>query len=424
MEEATLKSVFAFAALGLMTSCLGAINAQAAEPLKVGVLATLEGPLTVLGEDAVRGVKVALKKYNNSAGGREIKLTIAASDATPDSALRGARKLVEQDKVDILIGPLSGDEGIAVKEYAKSHLDVTFINGWSAAQETTLKDPAPNFFRFNGDGAQWMAGLGDYIFNVKGYKKIATLADDYSFPYTMVFGLTAEYCSAGGRIAGKFWAPLGTKDYSSIISSLPDDVDAIFLGLGGADAVNFISQYQQAGGNAKLVAGAITVDQTVLSAKGNAKKAFVGAVSAAGQADTWDSPGWQEFVKEYQAAFPAAQRFPSPSGGATSYYNAAVAAFTVLGSIGGDLSDGHKKFRDGLTKLKLDAPNGRITLDSNRQAIATNFVTEVVEGADGNLYNKVVKVLPGVNQTLGIDPAVFAKMGSPTKEGIECKKYK
>ena len=39
--------------------------------------------------------------------------------------------------------------------------DVTFVNGTSAAQDTTLRDPAPNFFRFSTDGAQWMAGLGD-----------------------------------------------------------------------------------------------------------------------------------------------------------------------------------------------------------------------------------------------------------------------
>ena len=65
-------------------------------------------------------------------------------------------------------------------------------------------------------------------------------------------GLTVEYCKAGGQITKRFWVPLGTKDFASVISSLPDDVDAIYLGLGGADAVNFLNQYQQAGGHAHL----------------------------------------------------------------------------------------------------------------------------------------------------------------------------
>ena len=71
----------------------------------------------------------------------------------------------------ILVGPLSGDEGLAVKDYAKTQPDVTFINGTSAAQDTTLRDPAPNFFRFSTDGAQWMAGLGDYAFNEQGLQE-------------------------------------------------------------------------------------------------------------------------------------------------------------------------------------------------------------------------------------------------------------
>ena len=108
----------------------------------------------------MRGVELALKEYNYTAGGKKIELIKGSSNATPDSAVNAARKLVEQDKVQILIGPLSGDEGIAVKNYAKNQPGVTFLNGSSAAQATTLKDPAPNFYRFSTDGAQWQAGLG------------------------------------------------------------------------------------------------------------------------------------------------------------------------------------------------------------------------------------------------------------------------
>ena len=89
---------------------------------------------------------------------------------------------MEQLGADILIGPLSGDEGIAVANYAKGHPTKTFINGTSGAQDTTLKVRAPNFFRFNGDGAQWSAGLGDFAVNRLGWKKAAAIADDYSFP--------------------------------------------------------------------------------------------------------------------------------------------------------------------------------------------------------------------------------------------------
>ena len=402
---------------------LSAAAVQAADPLKIGVTATLEGTYTVLGEDGMRGFEVARRQFNDMAGGRELEFIVASTDASPDSAVRAVRKLVEQDQVDVVISPLSGSEGIAIRDYSKTQPDMTFINAASGAQETTFVDPSENFFRFNMDGAQWQAGLGDYILNEKGYQKIATVGEDYSFVYTQVFGLALEYCGLGGEITERFWVPLGTKDFASIIAALPDDVDAIYLGLGGGDAVNFLNQYVQAGGSAKLIGGSIMVDQTVLSSKGRAKEALIGTVAASGQADTWDNPKWQAFVKAYQDAFPPDQRFASPSLLATNYYNSAVAVFTALDQIGGDLSGGHDQFREALRNMVLDAPNGEIRLDDNRQAIGTNFVTEVVEDADGNLVSNVVKVVENINQTLGYDPEVFAKIGLPGRDVPECKKY-
>ena len=187
--------------------------------------------------------------------------------------------------------------------------------------------------------------------------------------------------------------------------------------------MNFLNQYLQAGGDAALVGGTIMVDQTVLSSKGSAKNALIGTPASGPQADSWDDPKWQAYVKAYQDAFPPDKRFPSPSLLATGYYNAATAAFTVLNGIGGDLSDGHANFRAALAALELDAPNGMIKLDGNRQAVGTNFVTEVVEDADGNLVNQLVKTVPDVPQTLGLDPAVFATIGAPGREVPECRKY-
>ncbi len=304
-----LKGGVAAAALA---SLLLSSAAWAQDKIKVGVTATLEGTYTILGIDGIAGLNAAVKKYNSKAGGKELEFVIASTDATPDSAVRAVKKLIEQDHVQILLSPLSGDEGIAVKNFSRTHPELTFINAASGAQETTFPDPSPNFFRWNMDGAQWSAGLGDYAYNVKHYKKIATVGEDYSFVYTQVFGLVLEYCALGGEVTSRQWVPLGTKDFASTIAALPDDVDAIYLGLGGADAVNFLNQYQQAGGKAHLLGGSIMVDQTVLSAKGDAKKAMIGTIASSGMADTWDDPGWKAFVKLYQESTPADKRLPSP----------------------------------------------------------------------------------------------------------------
>ncbi len=412
-------------AVALVSAALIGTTAHAADKIKIGVFSTLEGTYTALGEDGMRGFELATMQHNNKAGGKELEIIRGSSDASPNSALRAARKLVEQDKVDILIAPLSGAEGIALHDYAKTQPQVTIVNGCSGALETTYVNPAPNFFRFNIDGAQMHKGLGEYIYDVKHYKKIATVGEDYAFVYTQVFGLALDYCPRGGQISKRIWVPLGTKDFSSTIAELPDDVDAIYLGLGGADAVNFLNQYQQAGGHAKLIGGSIMVDQTVLSSKGKAKEALNGTPSAGPQADTWDDPRWQAFVKAYHDAPNVGYfktRFTGPSLCATNYYDETLATLLALDKVNGDLSDGQKKFRAALASLVLEAPNGEMKLDENRQAIGASFVTEAVKDQNGDLVSKVVKVVPNVDQRLGLSKAAFDHIGLPGREVPVCKK--
>ena len=396
-------------------------GAMAQDTIKMGALATLEGAFTVLGEDSMRGVQMALAEFENMAGGKKIDLVTGSSDASPDSAIRAARKLVEQDGVQVLVGPLSGSEGLAIKDYAKTQPEVTFLNGSSAAQDTTLREPAENFFRFSTDGAQWMAGLGEYAYNEKGYRNVAVLAEDYSFPYTQVFGFLEPFCRLGGKspIESRFWVPIGNKDYSSVIAALPDDVDAIYVALGGADAVNFLTQYEQVGGELPLIGGSITVDQTVLGSKGRTRTFVIGTPSAGPISDTWDDPRWNAFVVAYQQQFP--DGFPSPSLFAHAYYINTKAALLALDQVGGDLSDGGVNYRAALSSLEFETPTGMVKLDERRNAIADVFLTEVIEGPEGNLLNKTIKITQQVSQTSGLPYDQFLEYGAVSRENPSCE---
>lgn len=381
------------------------------QPVKIGLLATLEGPFAAGGADGMRGAELAVRERGGTVAGRKIEIIKASSDAKPDVAVNATRKLVEQDKVDIMVGPLSGGEGIAVKEYSKSQPQVTFINGGSGAQATTLENPSPNFYRFNTEGAQWMVGLGKEALK-KGYKRVMVIAEDYAFPYSQVQGFMTEYCKAGGKVPVKAWVPLGGKDYASVIARIPKDVDALMLVLGGADAVNFLNQYEAAGGDKPILGGSITVSQDVLNYRGKRRDSLVGTLSAGPLADAYDGADWRKFVEAYRAAYPvSAGGYPSPSLFAYVYYVNMKAALDGLAAVNGDLSGNQAKFRDALSKMVLKTPNGDVKLDANRQAIGTTFITEVVKDAQGNLFNKVVAKVDNVDQTLGIPRAEF-KIGS------------
>ena len=418
MESRKRTFVRALVAATVIAVIGGAAFAQSPPPVKIGLLATLEGPFAAGGQDGMRGAELAVRQRNGVVAGRKIEIIKASSDAKPEVAVNATRKLVEQDKVDIMVGPLSGSEGIAVKEYSKTQPNITFINGSSGAQATTLVNPSPNFFRFNTEGAQWMVGLGEYAFKDKKYKKMALIAEDYAFPYSQVQGFMTGYCKAGGHVTHKAWVPLGSKDYSSVIAKLPADVDALLVVLGGADAVNFLTQYEQAGGNKPMVGGSITVDQTVLNFKGKRRESLLGTPSAGPIADSYDTPEWKKFVADYKENFK--DGFPSPSLFAYVYYINMKGALDGLDAVKGDLSGGQAKYREALKNLKLKTPTGEIVLDENRQGIGTNFVTEVAKAPDGGFYNKVVKVVPNVNQRLGMSKAEFDKIGLGSRDVPNC----
>ncbi len=402
-----VRSMVATAAL----ACLAGGALAQGNTIKIGLLATLEGPFAAGGADGMRGAELAVKQRGGEVAGRKIEIIKASSNATPDVAVNAVRKLVEQDKVDIVVGPLSGSEGIAVKDYSKTQPQVTFINGGSGAQATTLVNPSPNFFRFNTEGAQWMVGLGKAAID-KGYKRVMVIAEDYAFPYSQVQGFMAEYCRLGGKVPVKAWVPLGGKDYSSVIARIPKDVDALLVVLGGADAVNFLNQYEAAGGDKPMMGGSITVSQDVLNYRGKRRDSLVGTISAGPLADSFDGADWKAFVADYQKNYPvSAGGYPSPSLFALVYYTNMKATLDALDAVKGDLSGGHAKYREALSKLELRMPTGTVRLDSNRQAIGTTFVTEVVKDSKGELTTRVLRKVDNVDQLLGIPKDQF-KIGT------------
>lgn len=377
--------------------------------IRIGALATLVGPYASGGQDGMRGLDMAVSEVGGKIGDKTITVVKESTNAMPEDAEAMAEYLLDQAGVDFLIAPLSGNEGLALRDYAKTRPETTFINGIAGAQDMTLRNPATNFFNFTTNGVQWMAGLAEYVYDIQGYRRVATLAEDYSYPHGQVAGFTLQFCRIGGKVIDRFWVPLGTTDYQSVIAAMPEDVDAIFVALGGTDAVNFLKQYDEIGGTKPLIGGTITIDQTVLSTRGRLSERLVGMASSGPMADSNPSPMWQQFVSNYRKQYP--NGFASPSLFCWGYYVNTKAALLGLQRVEGDLSDGQERFQALLKVLEFNTPTGPVKLDHNRQAIANNFLTVVDKRQDGSLYNKLVRIVPNVNQTLGIPEDEYLKIG-------------
>lgn len=398
-------------------------NSSAAAPsspnaIRVGIESDCQGAFGAFYQDDIGGAQAVFAQYGGKPSGSQPSagmtgITIAGhpiqivgygcADSTAAKGLSEARRLVEQDHAQVLIGPLSGDEGIAVAEYSKTQPGVTFINGISGAQQATLDVRSPNFFRYNPDGAMWNAGLGDYAYHTLGWRTAATIGDDYDFPYTSVAGFIAEFCAVGGQITKRIWPPLGTTDYSSYIAQIPKNVDGLFVSVGGSGLVSFLKQYQQVNGplnTKKIMGNTFWPDPTLLKAIGTP---MVGAVAANGTAADDNSPATQQY-KKVLAVYPSVQT-DAASVFTLGYWSAAQALAQALKKI----PAGPVKFGVGspldaqLSKVVLDGPYGKISLDKNRQAIFDNWVVQITPPSGGSNVPgiKTIQEVPNVDQTFG-----------------------
>ena len=371
--------------------------------------------------DAVRGYELALSEHEGRAGKRPIEAFVESTDGTPDSVVAKARTLIDRG-ASILIGPLAGIEGIAIREFAKSVPEVTFINGASAAQDATLRAPADNFFRFNPDSMQWIAGLGRYAYEEKDIRTIVSVAEDYSLPYTQLMGFMLDYCALGGQVLARHWISTGASDAARIAETVSGtETDALFLALEPRAAKRFLEAYAEAGGQAAIVTGATTLSGSLLKASA-IRPLLKGAISALPISESDDNEAWTEFTERYRERFPDAG--PSPSLFALSYYVNTKALLLALDEIDGDLGDGHERLRGALAELSFDTPfGGPVELDANRQAVTSTFIVEVVEAEGGALTQKTVHTVSDVEQTLGLPRDDFLALGPPSRANTRCLEH-
>jgi branched-chain amino acid transport system substrate-binding protein len=405
------------------------------EPIRIGFLSTCEGAFGAFYEATAGGFNVPLIERGarpdgdrpsqgitgGEIAGRPVEVVgYGCSDETPEVAVAEARRLIEQENADVLIGPLSGDEGIAIANYAKEQPDKTFVNGASGAQDTTLKVQAPNFFRFHTDGAQWSAGAGQYAVDELGWQTAAVIGDDYSFAQTSAGGFIADFCAAGGDVTARIWPSLGESDYSSFIAQIPENVDGIYTAVGGEGLISFINQYVQQRGPIEpdeLIGNLFVDDPIVLEEIGDRVVGVTTSGNTAGDATGED-------VEEYVSRL---EVYPEVAEAAASvfvyhYYGAIEAYAQAVEELDGDISD-PEQLHETLSEVELTGPEaayGDVRLDENRQAISDNYVKQVVAGEGGAPPSvQTIARVPDVDQAFG---GVFTPDSpSPDRNNPSCE---
>jgi branched-chain amino acid transport system substrate-binding protein len=418
--------VVALASALTATSALGR-GAASMTPIKIGILSDCQGAFGAFYDQDIAGAIAAFSEYAGArpknprkpsagmVGGRigthPIQIVgFGCGNDRADKAIVETRRLMEQLDADIMIGPLSGDEAIAVANYAKAHPTKTFVNGTAGSQDPTLRVKAPNFYRFHGDGAQWNAGLGELAYKNLGWRNVAVIADDYSFAWTSAGGFIADFCAVGGKITKRVFPPLNTTDYSSFAQQLPapDAVDGYFWAVGGAGLIPSLKAFEQAHGpiDGKKFIGNGFWAVTGFEQLGNrANGAYAGTFGTAGDLKTARAKKYAATIAKWFKAIPPfgsnAQGQQASSNFLYNYYNATWGLIKALKAVDGDISDNQKQLQTVLSKTSLPgAAYGPIRLDKNRNGIQGQYIQRLGL-SDGKLVARTVRYVPNVEQSFG-----------------------
>ena len=131
-------------------------------------------------------------------------------DGAPRHAVEEARRLVEGERVDLILAYPDDDEGYALALYVRTQPDKTLVLGSSALQATTLDVRAPNVFRYVPDAAQRAAGLGTYAYEELGWREARIEHRQTQAALEQAHAFAVEFCRLGGRLAAAGGAADGT----------------------------------------------------------------------------------------------------------------------------------------------------------------------------------------------------------------------
>lgn len=288
----TVGMFFAFA--------VAASPAQAADPIRIGVPTSLTGPYVELGEEVKRGVNFAVNEVNAKGGvlGRKVEATFADDEGNPDAGRRAAEKLVLGGS-KLLVGTISSAVGLAVGAQVE-RWDALYLSSINKSNRLTTDACNPRMFRANHSDAMDMAVVGPWLKGRKE-KEWVIVAADYAWGRDSADEFSAAAAAAGKTIKGKFFAPLGTKDYAPYIQQIKDlKPEGMWVAIAGRDAVNFGVQSGQFG----LLKSVFAVGQSfavpsTIKGMGETANGIWGIVNYTA---TIDTPGNKAFVAEWMKA--------------------------------------------------------------------------------------------------------------------------
>jgi branched-chain amino acid transport system substrate-binding protein len=363
-----------------------------AQKIRVGLMLPYTGTYAQLGAAITNGFKLAVNQRGGKLGGRELEYFTVDDEADPAKAPENTNKLVQRDKVDVLIGTVHSGVQMGMVKIAKE-TDTLMIIPNAGLDAATGALCAPNIFRSSFSNWQPSYPMGKVLAE-RGIRSVVSLAWKYGAGEEAIAGFTEGFIKAGGKSVRGLWIPFPNVEFQALLTELASiKPDAAFAFFAGGGAAKFIKDYTAAGlrKTIPLFSSGFLTDG-VLDAVGNAAE---GLETTLHYADGLDLKRDKEFRGAYSKAYKSA-----PDVYAVQGHDAALLLAVGLDALKGDIGK-KKEMIAAMEKAKIDSPRGTWIMSKAHNPIQDIYLRKVV-GRENKFVSIAHKALA--------DPARGCKM--------------
>ncbi|MCD6574050.1 ABC transporter substrate-binding protein [Candidatus Aerophobetes bacterium] len=363
------------------------------EPIRIGVISPMTGWAAILGKNLKKGVILALEEVNYRFMDRPIKIYVEDTKGQVELMITKLEALKDRDKVDVIIGPGTGAEGLAAVDWA-ARTGIPMLIGYSASEDITMRKAVKNVLRPGWTGPQVTFHFGKYVHDELGYKRVIIVGEDYAFPWGQAAGFIRGFLENGGQEVKRIWYPVGTEDFSAIMTKLmrlSDKYDAVINNASATDAIGFFKQWHNFGMEnfyPKLLGFSNATEQGILPALGDRA---IGTITSMHYAVGMSTPEMLKFRQNFEKRW---GELPPPY--AEQGYVAVKVLLKALEAINGKVED-TRALVNALRAVKIVAPRGPIYFDKFGNAVENVYIREVRK-VNGKLMNVPVKTYKNVSQ--------------------------
>ena len=353
------------------------------KPIKIGVLLPYTGPFGLYGKPMEAALKARFAADDNSADGRDVELIFEDEATDPAVAVSKANKLIDQDGVTAIVccatgaatlalGPILAERGIPQLGPIPNPDGLKEFKTAAVAAPTAGQDAEK---------------LGTYAATELGYQNAVIAASDFAYGREVAASFEKGFTEAGGTVTKQVFAPLGTADFASYLSQLPD-ADVTFAGFAGADAVKFVQQYDQFGlkDRMPLIGHGPLVTELVLNQIGPAATDVGAGFYYSSTLDNAENKRFIETMTKANAEF-------VPSHFTAGAWASGSVLLAAISEAGDDATDG-PSLAEAIRSTTVDAPWGELTFnpETGYANAPTYYYTVVDEG--GALKHSIVGEMP------------------------------